>query len=96
MKILHYYQEVLASSKVFAHEMNKIYRDSYGIFGVNGILFNHESPRRGETLLLEKLQSYWKNSSWFTRKINSWQPQCIKRLGFCWRLCKGNVDDDAT
>ena len=44
-----------ASSKVFAHEMNKIYRDSYGIFGVNGILFNHESPRRGETFVTRKI-----------------------------------------
>ena len=29
------------------------YREAYGIFACNGILFNHESPRRGETLLLE-------------------------------------------
>ena len=32
------------ASKVFAHEITKIYRESYGVFGVNGILFNHESP----------------------------------------------------
>jgi GDPmannose 4,6-dehydratase len=32
------------ASKVFAHEITKIYRDSYNVFGVNGILFNHESP----------------------------------------------------
>ncbi len=44
-----------ASSKVFAHEINKIYRDSYEIFGVNGILFNHESPRRGETFVTRKI-----------------------------------------
>lgn len=44
-----------ASSKVFAHEINKIYRESYNIFGVNGILFNHESPRRGETFVTRKI-----------------------------------------
>ena len=44
-----------ASSKVFAHEINKIYRESYDIFGVNGILFNHESPRRGETFVTRKI-----------------------------------------
>ena len=44
-----------ASSKLFAHETNKIYRESYGIFGVNGILFNHESPRRGETFVTRKI-----------------------------------------
>ena len=44
-----------ASSKLFAHETNKVYRESYGIFGVNGILFNHESPRRGETFVTRKI-----------------------------------------
>ena len=36
-----------AVSKVFAHEITQVYRDSYDLFGVNGILFNHESPMRG-------------------------------------------------
>ncbi len=44
-----------AASKLFAHEITKIYRDSYDIFGVNGILFNHESPRRGETFVTRKI-----------------------------------------
>jgi GDPmannose 4,6-dehydratase len=44
-----------AASKVFAHDITKIYRDSYGIFGVNGILFNHESPLRGETFVTRKI-----------------------------------------
>ena len=44
-----------AASKLFAHEITKIYRDSYGLFAVNGILFNHESPRRGETFVTRKI-----------------------------------------
>jgi GDPmannose 4,6-dehydratase len=44
-----------AASKVFAHNMTKIYRDSYDLFGVNGILFNHESPYRGETFVTRKI-----------------------------------------
>ena len=44
-----------AVAKVFAHNMNKIYRESYGLFGVNGILFNHESPLRGETFVTRKI-----------------------------------------
>ena len=44
-----------AASKVFAHEISKIYRESYSIFSVNGILFNHESPRRGETFVTRKI-----------------------------------------
>ncbi len=44
-----------AASKVFCHNLNKIYRDSYGMFCVNGILFNHESPYRGETFVTRKI-----------------------------------------
>ena len=44
-----------AASKVFAHNMTKIYRDSYEMFCVNGILFNHESPHRGETFVTRKI-----------------------------------------
>ncbi len=44
-----------AASKVFAHNMTKIYRDSYNMFCVNGILFNHESPHRGETFVTRKI-----------------------------------------
>ena len=43
------------ASKVFAHEITKIYRESYDLFGVNGILFNHESPLRGETFVTRKI-----------------------------------------
>lgn len=44
-----------AASKVFAHNMTKIYRESYDLFCVNGILFNHESPHRGETFVTRKI-----------------------------------------
>ena len=45
-------------SKLFAHHMTKIYRDSYKIFACNGILFNHESPRRGETFVTRKITRF--------------------------------------
>ena len=44
-----------AVGKVFAHEMTKVYRESYDLFCVNGILFNHESPLRGETFVTRKI-----------------------------------------
>ena len=44
-----------AASKVFAHNITKIYRDSYDMFCVNGILFNHDSPLRGETFVTRKI-----------------------------------------
>ena len=65
-----------AASKVFAHQITTIYRESYGVFGVNGILFNHESPHRGETFVTRKI----------TRAIGR-----IK-LGLQSKLTLGNLD----
>lgn len=44
-----------AVSKTFAHWITVNYRESYGMFAVNGILFNHESPSRGETFVTRKI-----------------------------------------
>jgi GDPmannose 4,6-dehydratase len=44
-----------AVSKVFAHWMTIQYREAYGMFAANGILFNHESPRRGATFVTRKV-----------------------------------------
>lgn len=43
------------AAKVYSYWITKNYRESYGMFAVNGILFNHESPRRGETFLTRKV-----------------------------------------
>ena len=43
------------AAKVYAYWITKNYRESYGMFTVNGILFNHESPRRGETFVTRKI-----------------------------------------
>jgi GDPmannose 4,6-dehydratase len=42
-------------AKVYSYWATRNYRESYGMFAVNGILFNHESPRRGETFLTRKV-----------------------------------------
>jgi GDPmannose 4,6-dehydratase len=44
-----------ACAKVYAYWMTKNYRDGYNMFVCNGILFNHESPRRGETFVTRKI-----------------------------------------
>ena len=44
-----------AAAKVYAYWSTVNYRESYGIFACNGILFNHESPRRGETFVTRKI-----------------------------------------
>jgi GDPmannose 4,6-dehydratase len=43
------------AAKVYAHWMTVNYRESYGLHASNGILFNHESPRRGETFVTRKI-----------------------------------------
>ena len=48
-------QSPYGAAKLFAYNMTDLYRDAYGIFAVNGILFNHESPRRGETFVTRKI-----------------------------------------
>lgn len=44
-----------ACAKVYSYWVTKNYRDAYNIFACNGILFNHESPRRGETFVTRKI-----------------------------------------
>jgi GDPmannose 4,6-dehydratase len=58
------------AAKLFAHHITKIYRDSYKIFASNGILFNHESPRRGETFVTRKI----------TRFLTRWTYKLEKTL----------------
>lgn len=48
-------QSPYACAKVYAYWMAKNYRDGYGLFVCNGVLFNHESPRRGETFVTRKI-----------------------------------------
>jgi GDPmannose 4,6-dehydratase len=48
-------QSPYAAAKVYSYYVVKNYRKAYNIFAVNGILFNHESPRRGETFVTRKM-----------------------------------------
>ena len=46
------------AAKLFAHHITKIYRESYNIYATSGMLFNHESPRRGETFVTRKITMF--------------------------------------
>ena len=48
-------------AKMYGHWITKNYREAYGIFASNGILFNHESPRRGETFVTRKITRAFAN-----------------------------------
>jgi GDPmannose 4,6-dehydratase len=63
-------------SKVFAHYITVNYRESYGLFAVSGLLFNHESPRRGLEFV--------------TRKVSDGAARI--RLGLATELRLGNLD----
>ena len=65
-----------AVAKLYAHNMAHVYRDAYGIFVSNGILFNHESPRRSRTFV--------------TRKITTGVAEIVK--GTRKKLYLGNLD----
>ena len=46
-------------SKLYSYWITKVYRDAYNFYACNGILFNHESPRRGETFVTRKITMYF-------------------------------------
>jgi GDPmannose 4,6-dehydratase len=48
-------QSPYAAAKLYAYWVTRNYREGYGIFASNGILFNHESPRRGATFVTRKI-----------------------------------------
>ena len=50
-------QSPYAASKLYSYWITKIYRDAYGLFASNGILFNHEGPMRGENFVTQKIVS---------------------------------------
>src|SRR3569623_1934993 len=76
-----------AAAKVYAHQMAKIYRESYSLYITSGILFNHESERRPLHFLTQKVAYGSK------RKACLRQSQSRPRLGLCWRFCARNVAD---
>ena len=58
-------------AKLAAHHSVRLYRDSYGIFACGGILFNHESERRGESFVTRKISRYVASLYWATQEGRS-------------------------
>jgi GDPmannose 4,6-dehydratase len=63
-----------AVAKLAAHNLIRLYRESYGIYSCAGILFNHESPRRGENFVTRKI------TKWIGQ-YKQWQNQEFKTIG---------------
>ena len=84
-------------AKVYAHWITVNYREAYNIFACNGILFNHESPVRGETFVTRKIViglckiKLSKQKTLYLGNLNA-----KRDWGHAKRLCVGNVENDAT
>ena len=83
-------------AKLYAHWITKNYREAYKIFACNGILFNHESPRRGETFVTKKLSQLCAKLKRENKKNFFSEFECKKRLGSCSRLLLCNVENAST
>ena len=85
-----------ACAKVFSYWQTVNYREAYNMFAVNGILFNHESPRRGETFVTRKItRAATRIKEGPAGQAVPRQPRREARLGLRRRLRRGDVDDAA-
>ncbi len=91
-----------AAAKVYAYWMTRNYRDAYGLYTVNGILFNHESPRRGETFVTRKitravariaegLQDELHLGNLDARRDWGYAPEYVEGM---WRMLQADEPDD--
>jgi len=90
------------AAKVYAYWMARNYREAYGLYAVNGILFNHESPRRGETFVTRKitmavariaagLQDELHLGNLDARRDWGYAPEYVEGM---WRMLQADTPDD--
>lgn len=95
-------QSPYGTAKAFAHWTARNYRDAYGLYIVNGILFNHESPRRGETFVTRKItravariQAGLEQHIWVGNidAVRDWgyAPEYVEGM---WRMLQADTPDD--
>jgi GDPmannose 4,6-dehydratase len=84
-----------AVAKLYAYWITVNYREAYGMYACNGILFNHESPRRGETFVTRKITRGWQHRPGAGAVPVYGQHERPARLGPRQRLCAHAVDDAA-
>lgn len=91
-----------ACAKVYGYFMTKNYRDGYKMFATNGILFNHESPRRGETFVTRKItrgisrilagkEKYLYLGNLDTRRDWGFAPEYVECM---WKILQQEAPDD--
>lgn len=91
-----------AAAKVYSYWMTRNYREAYGLHAVNGILFNHESPRRGEAFVTRKIaraaariargeQAFLALGNLDARRDWGYAPEYVEAM---WRMLQHNRPDD--
>jgi GDPmannose 4,6-dehydratase len=91
-----------AAAKVYSYWMTRIYREGHGLFASNGILFNHESPRRGETFVTRKITrgvaailANWQDTLYLgnleARRDWGYAPEYVEGI---WRMLQQDHADD--
>ena len=89
-------------AKLYSYWITSVYRESYGLFASNGILFNHESPRRGETFVTRKITRFLTRKKLGSKAILYLGNINAKRdwghakdyVEMQWRLLQQNKPDD--
>ena len=77
-------QSPYAIAKLASHHLVRLYRDSYNIFSCSGILFNHESPRRGEAFVTRKITKWiGEFMTWRNKFGNYVLPESEERIAGC-------------
>ena len=85
-----------AVAKLYSYWIVVNYREAYRMYACNGILFNHESPVRGETFVTRKITRALARIDLGLQELSlSRQPECQARLGPCPGLCRHAVADAA-
>ena len=81
-------------AKVYAYWITVNYRESYGLFACNGILFNHESPRRGETFVTRKITRAAAHiANGLQDKLFLGNLEAKRDWGYARGICRGDVAD---
>jgi GDPmannose 4,6-dehydratase len=91
-----------AAAKLYSFWITRNYREAYGLFAVNGILFNHESPRRGETFVTRKIaRAVARIKAGMQRDLYLGNLDAVRDWGYApeyvegmWRMLQADEPDD--
>lgn len=89
-------------AKIYSYWITRNYREAYGMFAVNGILFNHESPRRGETFVTRKItRAVARIKAGLDKEVHLGNLAAVRDWGYApeyvegmWRMLQTDEPDD--